>query len=110
MMCTIVNSWPSSKCSGTGDIIYIKPRIQSRSTPITQISCTGRTPGITIEEWRAGMRNLWNTTSNWHIFQAKRMDGLIRYQDAPITIKVTMTTKDWWYYHLSFSPKHTQGQ
>ena len=63
-MCTIVNSWPSSKCSGTGGTTCIKPRTQSRSTPTMPTSCTGKTPEITIGEWHAGMQNLWNTTSN----------------------------------------------
>src|ERR1700761_6896760 len=87
MMCTTVNSWLSSKCSGTGDITCIKPCIQSRSTPITPISCTGRTLEITIEGWRTGTRNLWNTTSNWHISQERRMDGPTRYQGAQIMIR-----------------------
>src|ERR1700761_9744126 len=107
-MCTTVNSWPSSKCSGTGDTTCIKPHIQSRSTPITPISCTGRTPEITIEEWRAGTQNLWNTTSNWHISQAKKMDGQTHYQGTQTMIRAITTTRDLWYYHPSFSPKHTQ--
>src|ERR1700761_3614282 len=93
-MCMTANSWPLLKCSGTGDTIYIKLRIQSRSTLITPISCTGRTLEITTEEWHAGMQNLWNMTLNWYTSQAKRMDRPTCYQDAQIMIKATTTTKD----------------
>src|ERR1700761_1721352 len=107
MMYTTVNSWPLSKCSGTGGITYIKQHIQSRSTLITQISCTGKTPEITTEEWCAGMQNLWNMTSNWYISQERRMDGPTHYLDAWIMIKVIMIMKNLWCYHPSFSAKCT---
>src|ERR1700761_7891436 len=71
-----------------------------------QISCTGKTPEITIEEWRTGMRNSWNTTSNWCTSLAKRTDGPIRYLDTQTTIKAIMTIRDLWYYHPSFSAKY----
>src|SRR6201996_7251403 len=107
MMSTIVNSWPLLKCLGTGDTTYIKLHIPSRSTPITQISCTGKILEITIEEWCAGMQNSWNTTSNWCIFQARRTDGPIRYLGAQIMTRAITITKDLWCYHPSFSARCT---
>ena len=64
-------------------------------TPIMQIYCTERIQENTIEGLQDGMQNSWNMTSNWSIFQERRMGTLVLYLGAQIMTLGKKTTRSW---------------